>query len=132
MNQVSQPDFFKINQAIAYKGEIGRARQGFCESYAELKKTWITDMENKMRQELAVQDKTISCTRGCVHCCKFFVAASLQECECITHYLYQHEDKLQHFLKSFDGWKDHIQKNERCFQKIKPLTPENFRWYGNG
>ena len=121
LNEVHKPDNISINRAIAYKGAIGRARQGFCESYAGLKKTWIADIENKMRQDLAAQDKTISCASGCSHCCKFFVAASLQECECIVHYLYQHEEVFQHFLRTFEVWKDRVLKNERTFQKINNL-----------
>jgi Fe-S-cluster containining protein len=121
LNQARQPDYFGINRAIAYKGVVGRARQGFCESYTSLKKSWLAEIENKLRQDLAIQDKVISCRRGCIHCCKFFVAASLQECECIVHYLYQHEEALRHFLQSFEDWKERVLKNERCFQKINNL-----------
>jgi hypothetical protein len=121
LNEVHKPDHIGMNRAIAYKGAIGRAREGFCQSYASLKKTWLADIENKLRQELAAQDKAISCKPGCIHCCKFFTAASLQECECIVHHLYQHEETLQHFLKSFEVWKDRVLKNERCFQKINVL-----------
>ena len=121
LKQIHRPDYIAINRAIAYKGAIGRARQGLCESYDALKKTWLADIENKLRQDLAAQDNAVSCAAGCTHCCKFFVAASLQECECIVHHLYAHDEALQHFLKSFENWKDRILKIERCFQKINML-----------
>lgn len=121
LSEVHQPDNIGINRAIAYKGTVGRARQGFCESYTALKKTWLAEIENKTRQDLAAQQKSVSCGKGCIHCCKLFVVASLQECEAIVYHLYRHQDVLDHFLHSYENWRDRIQRNQRCFQTINDL-----------
>jgi hypothetical protein len=47
--------------------------------------------------------------------------ASLQECEAIVYYLYQHQDVLEHFLRAFETWKDRVLRNQRCFQTINDL-----------
>ncbi len=119
--QQNQPDFIGINRAIAYKGAVGRARQGFCEAYTGLKKSWLADIGNKIRTDLAAQGKVASCGKGCTHCCKLFVVASLQECETIVYYLYQHEKVLNEFLQAFDVWKDRIFRMERSFRTINDI-----------
>jgi hypothetical protein len=118
---ISPPDYIGVNRAIAYKGAVGRARRGFCEAYTGLKMTWLADIENRVREDLGAQSKTASCGKGCTHCCKLFVVASLQECEAIVYWLYQHEEVLQHFLKSFDTWKERIFRVERYFRTINDL-----------
>lgn len=116
--QTAQPDYIGINRAIAYKGAVGRARRGFCEAYTGLKKSWLADIESRIKTELAAQGSAASCGRGCTHCCKLFVVASLQECETIVYHLYQHEEVLKHFLGSFDAWKERICRIERLFRTI--------------
>ena len=118
----ARPDVIAINKALAYRGAVGRRREAFCRDYIDLKRDKITEMGNKLRQELVPAGQVISCGKGCVHCCKFYVDASLQECEAIVYHLYQHDEALRHFLAAFDGWRDRIQRIERCFRKLNNLT----------
>lgn len=118
---VTKPDNISLNRLIAYKGQVGRQREQFCLSYTAQKKAGIAAIEDRLRQNLADNNKTSSCTRGCNHCCRLFVTASLQECEVIVHYLYNHEDALTHFLRSFDTWKNRISRITRRFQAINDL-----------
>lgn len=117
----AKPDNIGINRLIAYKGQVGRQRKQFCVEYSVQKKAGIAALENKLSQDLAANNKTTACARGCSQCCRLFVVASLQECEVIVHYLYNHEEILAHFLRSFDAWKDRIARITRCFKAINDL-----------
>ncbi len=111
-------DAVALNRAAAYEGEIGRARRAFCRRYAAAKQQHIGELERRFREDFPPQGLTLSCRKGCSACCALFVVASLQECECIVHFLYQHEDILQRFLSAFDGWRDGVLKIERCFHVL--------------
>jgi len=115
------PDNININRQIAYVGQVGRQREMFCETYAPRKRQGIAAIEERLQQHLATNNLTASCARGCGQCCRLFVTASLQECEIIVHYLYRHNDILDHFLKSYDGWRDRIARIRSCFQQINDL-----------
>ena len=121
----ARTDYFAINRSVAYKGAVGRRREAFCQDYIALKKDRIAEMGSKLRLELVPASETISCRKGCVHCCKFYVDASLQECEAIVFYLYHHEEALVHFLSEFEVWEDRVQRIERCFRKLKILTEKS-------
>lgn len=97
-------DLFTHNRGIAYSGEIGRARQQFCVNYAAYKKEMISRGERMLREEISAGGKTITCKDRCSKCCVLYVFATLQEADCITHYLYRHEDVLQHFLSAYKDW----------------------------
>ena len=118
----NKPDSFTTNRALAYSGAIGERREAFCKDYTAFKKVKIIEIESALKQETASAEKTISCSHGCAHCCRQFVVASLQECECITYHLYHHDSALEHFVRAFDGWRDRIIKVGGCFQKLNSLS----------
>jgi Fe-S-cluster containining protein len=117
----NETDWISLNRAIAYSGAIGKKRETFCLEYTTLKQSKLLGMENKLKQEVSASGKAISCSRGCKHCCSLFVVASLQECECIVHYLYRHNNVLVPFLQSFDEWREKILRIERTFRKLNNL-----------
>lgn len=119
--QNCMPDYVAINRAVAYQGDIGRQREAFCIDYTTFKAAKFVEIDKALRQEVASTGVNISCSRGCAHCCTQFVVASLQECECIVHYLYQHDKALEHFIRAFGDWRDNILKIEGCFRKINDL-----------
>ncbi|MDO8717068.1 MAG: SEC-C metal-binding domain-containing protein [Dehalococcoidales bacterium] len=119
--QNRMPDYVAVNRAVAYQGVIGRQREAFCIDYTAFKAAKMVEIESALQQEVASTGVKISCSRGCAHCCNQFVVASLQECECITYYLYQHDKVLDHFIHAFDDWRDRILKIERVFRKINDL-----------
>ena len=95
----SSPDSFSFNRAIAYKGSVGKLREAFCVNYAAVKKSITLDIESNHKQD----------------------AASLQECECIVHYLYHHNETLRNFLRAYDAWIGRIARIESCFDRINSL-----------
>lgn len=119
--QNRMPDYVAINRAMAYQGVIGRQREAFCVDYTAFKVAKFLEIRSALKQEVASTKATVSCSRGCAHCCTQFVVASLQECECIIYYLYQHDKVLEHFRRAFDDWRDNILKIEGCFRKINDL-----------
>jgi len=93
------------NRSIAYTGDIGRRRQQFCLDYTIYKQDVMEHGQQFIREKVAAEGDAISCDKGCSKCCILYVFANLQEAECITHYLYQHEDVLQHFLSAYGSWR---------------------------
>jgi Fe-S-cluster containining protein len=98
-------DPITLNREVAYTGEIGRRRRQFCLDYTVYKKAALARGESMLQANVAAQGETISCKKGCAKCCSLYVTATLQEAECITYYLYQHESVLQHFITAYRDWK---------------------------
>lgn len=94
-----------LNRKTAYTGEIGRRRRQFCLDYTAYKKTALAQEEKLLHDKVTAEGETISCKKGCSACCTLYVTASLQEAECLTWYLYQHEAALQHFLSAYRTWR---------------------------
>ena len=115
------PDNFALNRALAYKGSLGQAREKFCVDYAAAKQDSIQTLEQELRAKAAAADKTISCQKGCNACCNLFVLATLQECDTIVHYLYQHDEALNHFRQSFEPWRQRLSTIDDCFQHLTRL-----------
>ncbi|MFC1937841.1 YkgJ family cysteine cluster protein, partial [Chloroflexota bacterium] len=76
------------------------------------------------------QNVTISCQKGCYYCCSAYVEASIQECETIVYYLYQHDDLFKNYLKKYPKWREEIRNNGDLFKECGKfwrieVTPEN-------
>ena len=88
-------------------------------------------MADRLRQGAEESGTSIFCSRGCSHCCKMFVVASLQECEAIVHHLYHNEPALKLFLRNFARWNERILKIESSFININTIhakmTPGRLR-----
>jgi Fe-S-cluster containining protein len=112
-----------LNRSIAYLGETGARRLAFCRDYLALKQSVLGVIEQKLEQDTREMGRSISCSKGCAVCCRlYFITASLQECEAIVYYLYQHEEILQLFLKAYPVWKTGMAKIERTFNRICQLS----------
>jgi hypothetical protein len=109
------------NRAAAYAGEAGRRREAFCRDYTGHKRAAIAETTAGLYQEVKASGKEISCAKGCPWCCYVYVVASLQECEAIVYYLYQHEAVLQHFLRAYKTWRAGIEKIRGTFFEISRL-----------
>ena len=117
----ARPDPLSVNRLVAYKGAVGRRRENFCAAYAAAKKATLKGIADRLVQEAAATEKTISCARGCSHCCKMFVVASLQECEAIVYHLYNNEAALRLFLRNFTRWNERVLKIEDSFRRMNEL-----------
>ena len=111
-----------ISQNAAYSGTFGKRRETFCREYTTSKMARIAEIENELRKKAGGSGKAISCRDGCAHCCRYPVDASLQECECIAYYLYQHEDVLKRFLLTFGIWRESIMRIEPGFRQMQALS----------
>jgi Fe-S-cluster containining protein len=110
-----------LNRATAYAGATGRRRESFCQQYTLHKEAAIAGMKNGLQQEAKATGIEIACARGCPWCCYVYVVASMQECEAIVYYLYQHEDALQHFLRTYRTWRTRVEKIRGTFFEISRL-----------
>lgn len=114
-------EFILLHREAAYLGEIGRRREAFGRQYTQLKKTRLPEAEEQIRQAVSAAGKSISCSKGCSHCCSLFVIASLQECECLVYYLYHHQAELVHFVESFQKWRERTLQIGDTFRRINHI-----------
>jgi Fe-S-cluster containining protein len=116
-----KPDLLALNQAVAYLGEVGRQREAFCVDYTTFKKAMLAGLEAGLQQDVAAKGETISCGKGCAHCCEVYVFTTLQEGETIVHYLYQHEEAHTHFIAAYRTWRERVRRFERIYRRIEHI-----------
>ena len=116
------PDNISLNRRIAYIGQVGRGRERFCLEYISTKRAVTQSIEHGLTRDAAAAEKIITCSKGCGECCStYYIAASLQECEAIVYWLYQHEEALKRFLRTFDTWQAKIADAAKCLNAINLL-----------
>ena len=111
-------DLFKLNKEIAYKGAIGRLRQNFCIEQINQLREFHKQIVLEQKQAAKARNRTITCYKRCSFCCAEYITASLQECESIVYYLYQHENILAIFLQQYEHWQAEIEKHEGVLEKL--------------
>ena len=109
----------------AYTGETGRRRLQFCLDYTAYKKAALIEGEKLLWGGVAANGEVISCKKGCAHCCRLYVMASLQEAESIAYYLYNKEAALQHFLSAYGDWRKKLGEFERKMPRLEQLIVGN-------
>jgi hypothetical protein len=114
-------DPIKFNQAIAYKGKIGRLRAQFCIRYIENKRQALKEVERDLGAKVKADKKVITCGCGCALCCYLFVQASLQECEAVVYRLYSQPRATADFLQRFESWCSQVGQIESAFKTIVAL-----------
>ena len=119
-------DIFKINREIAYTGQVGAQRKRFCIDYIDRKCKILDEMTQAQHRETRAKGERITCTKGCFFCCLLHLEATIQECEAIVYYLYQHEDALRNFLKKYPRWRNRIRENGDMFKELAELSREVF------
>jgi Fe-S-cluster containining protein len=117
----SHPDNIAIHRDLAYIGGVGRRRKQFCIDYITGKQQFMAGMVATLRERASAEGGAISCSAGCSACCYLYVIANLQECEAIVYYLYQHEEKLRHFVDSFSAWREKVDSVWDTFLDISRL-----------
>ena len=114
-----------LNRDVAYAGEIGRHRRQFCLDYTAYKQAALAEGEKLLEGMVAAKGQNISCQKGCAKCCILYVFATLQEAECITYYLYQHEAVLQHFITAYRDWRRGLGVFENKLPRLERLIARN-------
>jgi len=117
-------DPFKLNREIAYIGELGKAREEFCIKQQQQLKDINEQIYRQQVEEAGKSSKTITCHRGCTMCCSQYVTASLQECEAIVHYLYNHERKFSSFIRNYKKWKNKIDEHNDFLENFHKAYSE--------
>lgn len=115
-------DYLALNQAIAYKGKIGAMREDFCRQYIARKQSILKEIEKDQSDKVAAMGEKITCHKGCSTCCSQYILGTLQECEAIVYYLYQHEGILADFLRTYPLWRAKVRENESIFKNIKDIV----------
>jgi Fe-S-cluster containining protein len=123
-------DTISLLKLVAYKGIIGQRRQQFCRNYLNNKQANFNLVQQEQNRLAAASGKNIACRRGCIHCCSSSVQASIQECEAIVYYMYQHDEVFQSFLLRYPEWRQQLRQNGDIFKDSMELwqtevTPEN-------
>ena len=121
----SKIDYLALNRAIAYKGKIGKIREDFCRQYIARKQTSLKEIEKDQADKVAAMGETITCRKGCSTCCTQYIQGTLQECEAIVYYLYQHESVLAEFLRAYPVWRAKVRQNESVFRNMKDVIARN-------
>ncbi len=109
------------NRALAYQGAPGERREAFCREYTAYKKGVLASIAAELARDVQAEGKSISCGRGCNACCRVYVAVTLQECEAIVYYLYQHEEALQNFLTNYTAWQEGVRGLGETYKQIGRL-----------
>ena len=109
------------NKETAYKGAIGNKRESFCIEYIEKKKGILEQMQAYQFKTASQNGETISCRKGCSHCCLAYMQASVQECEAIVYYLYRNEPALSAFLDNYTEWRQKLRRNGDIFKECGQL-----------
>jgi Fe-S-cluster containining protein len=113
-------DPYRLNQEIAYVGELGKKREEFAKNQEKQLKSLNDFIYKQQIEEVQNSERTISCHKGCSMCCSQYIPASLQECEAIVYYLYNHERKLVNFINNYKKWEKALGENKSIiddFQK---------------
>jgi len=125
-NVARLPDNVELNRRIAYQGQVGRRREQFCLEYVATKRAVTKNIEHGLSRDAASLGQPITCRKGCGECCAtYFIAASLQECEAIVYWLYQHEEILHHFLGAFENWQTNVAGITESITTINHLYGKN-------
>ncbi len=103
-------------KSMAYIGKVGQARQSFCLDYVKKKKAVLHEIESALAAAEGRTGKKISCQKGCAICCSMYIEATVQECEAIVHYLYQHDEALMSFLSSYPAWRAQLRQKGDIFK----------------
>jgi Fe-S-cluster containining protein len=110
-------DYFKLNREIAYLGLVGHLREEYCKGFIKKKQEFFNDLYRQQEETVTAGSETLSCFKGCSHCCSLFIGASVQEAEAIVYHLYQNEDKLELFLNTYPAWRERVKESGDLFQK---------------
>jgi len=119
-------DYVALNQAIAYKGKVGKMREDFCIRYIKHKTEVIKVIVRNLTDRVAARGETITCHKGCFYCCSQYIAGTLQEAEAIVYYLYNHETVLNSFVKKYPKWRAQVREKETLFNKVSQTFNELF------
>ena len=98
------------NKQKAYSGTLGSERERFCREYTAEKAQAVKSIEDMQLRETDEKKTSITCEKGCRFstCCMEYIEATIQECEAIVYYLYNHEEALEKFIQNYPKWRQGV------------------------
>ena len=123
---ISIKELIDFNRQNAYKGKLGRNRELFCVTYLKHKKHIINNIVNEQIQDAARDHAEITCNKKCMFssCCMQYVEATIQECELIVYYLYNHKETMSYFLKNYQSWRTKVFQNGDLYKQGEKIWGE--------
>lgn len=118
---------FVLTGAMAYKGKVGKARANFCREYIARKQSSFKEIERDQAEQAAAKGETITCRKGCASCCTQYILGTLQECDAVVNFLYQHPDKLAYFMQTYPIWRNKVEQYDVAFKAIKEAIDRQIR-----
>ncbi len=77
-----------------------------CARFTAAKDKVTAKTRKHLVRELDVSGDSITCRRGCSHCCHHYITASIAEGLVIVDFLYEDEHTLTQFLKAYSTWQE--------------------------
>jgi len=110
----------------AYAGDLGHKREQFCLSYKKEKDLCVKEVEDAQVKDAKSMGVSITCKKKCLHstCCMEYIEATVQECEVIVHYLYNHPEALSLFLRNYSGWRERVSQTGDIFTGFNKIYDE--------
>ena len=123
---MSTKEIIDWNRQNAYKGKLGRSRELFCFTYLKHKASIIKNIVNGQIQDAATDHVEITCSKKCMSstCCMQYVEATIQECEVIVYYLYNHKEALSNYLKNYPSWRAKVSQSGDLFKQGEKIWGE--------
>jgi hypothetical protein len=114
------------NKQKAYSGKLGQSREIFCNDFTKKKFAQIKDIEDGQLQEAEENKSRITCKKQCrfSSCCMEYIEATIQECETIVYYLYNHSEALSKFLKNYPEWREKVLSGGDLYKEIDKIFSE--------
>lgn len=111
------------NKQKAYSGKLGRSRELFCHEYMKQKGGMIEEVEKKQLQEVESNHATMTCKKQCKFssCCMEYIEATIQECDTIVYYLYNHKEALSRFLKNYPEWRERVSSSGDIYKEFDKI-----------
>jgi Fe-S-cluster containining protein len=94
----------ELTEKKAHQGEYGSWRRAFCRSYREVTGRICRQAAREQKEYLDSTGASISCGRGCAHCCSQYISISLAHGLAIVDYLYFNHALIDPFLNRYSKW----------------------------
>jgi Fe-S-cluster containining protein len=114
-----------IDKGRAYAGEIGRQRREFCVDYAGRKNESFRRIQRDIFAQIEAGSGSITCHKGCSHCCVLYVEADIQECEAIVYFLYQHPETMATFVRRYNAWRGRMRRLGNPFARCEEILHQH-------
>jgi Fe-S-cluster containining protein len=92
-------------EAKEKNGSHGAWRTEFCKKYLELIIRIRNNTHHSLNEKLAAGSESITCRKGCTHCCMHYVTVSLAHGVLIVDYLYKRKESLKQFIGNYEKWR---------------------------